>query len=513
MKKILLTIMMVALVIASASCKKDPVEKGPTKLSIVTDDLVTVPYAGQEGVVVEFICDGEWEAKIASEIEGWLAFVGDNSGKGNGKLTIDVLANGEKTERTATVEVAAGSLKASVQIKQDGKKLEITFKHPSIAFTDEQFAKIKAAWAVGAPSLKGAVDLILTRAAGAYDPETITTDQKQEKEDMELLYKTMKGPAVLTLNKSFGAKITDDEAKKDAWVEHAIQILCSWASACKDVEYPINDKSITGAGMYLARAAWPFFVTYDCWKGTKYISAGQDALIVAWFRNIEKAIKASMNAWENNDYFGKQYWQNQLAAHMWGLLTIGYILEDSSLVQYAIDSDENPRDFYELIEGMIFMAGDTPCEREAAGSVAPQTGEIYDRYRHDTEPLKGLQYASLSLQVLSSAARTCYNNGIDMYAYTAPTGENLRLCYEFYAPFYEKIDASLQGGYYTGETDRVTKAGDMQGLFELGLNAYPDSEPIQKVINAIPNRFQNKVQMHDQLGYTRLYSIDADATK
>lgn len=511
MKKILI-LLMATLAIASVSCKKDPVETGPTKLSVVTDDLVTVPYAGQTGIVVEFICDGEWEAKITASEQGWIVFSGANTGEGNGKVTLDVQANGEKTERTAAVDITAGELKASVQIKQDGKKLEITFKHPSIAFTDEQFAKIKAAYAAGAPTIVGAMDLVFTRANGAYDPETVTTAQKQENEDMELLYKYVKGPSCLTLYESIGAKVTDDETKKDAWAAHAIEILYNWAVACKDVEYPINDKSITGAGMYLARVAWPFFFTYDCWKGTKYISAEQDAVIVAWFRNIEKAIRASMNAWENNDYFNKQYYQNHLAAHMWGLLTIGYILEDASLVQYAIDSDENPRDFYELIEGMIFMAGDTPCEREAAGSVAPQTGEIYDRYRHDTEPLKGLQYASLSLQVLSNAARTCYNNGIDMYAYTAPGGENLRLCYEFYAPFYEKLDADLQGGYYTGETDRLTKAGDMQGLFELGLNAYPDSEPIKKVINAIPNRYQNKVQMHDQLGYTRLYSIDADST-
>ena len=44
------------------------------------------------------------------------------------------------------------------------------------------------------------------------------------------------------------------------------------------------------------------------------------------------------------------------------------------------------------------------------------------------------------------------------------------------------------------------------------LNAYPDSEPIKKVISSIAKREENKVQMHDQLGYTRLYSIDADAS-
>ena len=520
MKRLLTFLITAAAILSVAACQEKESggkKAGASKLSVVTDDIVTVPYTGQEGILIEFICDGEWEAALESETPGWVEFAGDNSGTGNGKLTVNASANSEKDVRTATVNISAGELSAAVQIRQDGKKLDITFTHPSIAFTAQQFAKIKAAYAAGAPSLKGAVDFILVRGGqGTYDPNSVSTEKKQENTDMSTLYKSIKGPAVLALHRAVLYWITNDDSRKDEFANGAIDILYNWAVACKDVDYPIIsstdlEEPSTGAGMYLARGAWPFFVVYDCLKGTKYISAEQDAVIVAWFRNIEKAIKASMNAWANNDYFNKQYYQNHLAAHMWGLISIGYALDDASLVQYAIDSEDNPRDFYELIEGCIFMEGDTPCSREAATSKAPQTGEIYDRYRHETGPLKGLQYTSLTLQILSCAARTCYNNGIDMYAYTAPTGENLRLAYEFYAPFYEKVDASLQGGYYAGETERLTKAGDMKGLFELGLNAYPDSEPIQKVIGSIAKREENKVQMHDQLGYTRLYSIDADA--
>lgn len=518
MKKSIVLMMAAALLMAGACQPKETTTPAPTKLSVVTDDVVAVPYAGQEGILIEFICDGDWKAELNGENADWLSLAGDVFGKGNGKVMVNVQANEEKTARTAEVILSAGELKATVQIKQDGKKLEITFKHPSIAFTAEQFKKIADAYSAGAPSVKEAVDFIYTRASGNYDPNTVTTAAKQEASDLGTLYKSMKGPSVLALHRAVAANLTTDTEKKDTYAAGAVEILYNWASACKDVDYPIVssedlEEPSTGAGMYLARVAWPFFATYDILRGTKYITADQNQVIVAWFRNIEKAIKASMNSWANNDYFNKQYYQNHLAAHMWGLLSIGYVLEDASLVQYAIDSDENPRDFYELIEGCILMEGDTPCSRESATSKAPQTGEIYDRYRHETAPLKGLQYTSLTLQILSCAARTCYNNGIDMYAYEAPTGENLRLAYEFYAPFYAKIDASLQGGYYTGETERLTKAGDMQGLFELGYNAYPDSEAIKSVIDAIPNRAQNKVQMHDQLGYTRLYSIDADATK
>ena len=101
-----------------------------------------------------------------------------------------------------------------------------------------------------------------------------------------------------------------------------------------------------------------------------------------------------------------------------------------------------------------------------------------------------------------------------MYAYTAPTGENLRLAYEFYADFYIKKDCSIKGGYYNGEEDRLGKAGDHIGLFELGYNAYPDSEKIKEVINSIPDRGANddKTNLHNNLGYLRLYSIDVDSS-
>ena len=115
------------------------------------------------------------------------------------------------------------------------------------------------------------------------------------------------------------------------------------------------------------------------------------------------------------------------------------------------------------------------------------------------------------------------NNGLNLYDYTCPTGENLKLAYEFYAPFYAQNKADLRGGYYTGEDSRIGLAGDLHGLFELGYNAYPNSTEIKAVIDAIPNRASNAKnasegnnatirQMHQQLGYTRFLSIDVDAT-
>ena len=160
------------------------------------------------------------------------------------------------------------------------------------------------------------------------------------------------------------------------------------------------------------------------------------------------------------------------------------------------------------------MEGDSP-HPEDPNAVAPQTGEIMDRYRHSSG--LGLRSASLTLQMLSTAARTMRNNNLNLYEYTCPTGENLRLAYEFYAPFYEKSSASEQGGYYAGEKNVGLNAEDLIGLYELGYNAYPSSVAIKSVIDAIPNRGSNGNdgtlrQMHQQLGYTRLLSIDVDQT-
>ena len=518
MKHTLKTLAMIAAMLpfAVTSCEKPQTEEKNPQLSIVTEDA-TVPYTGDD-VMVEFICNGDWTAALSfTGDEEWATITGNASGNGSGAVTVNVTENPGQEDRTATLTVTSGSLSDNFTIKQEGKKLNITFTHPSLAFTQEQFDKIKAAYKAGAPSIVSTMDFVFIRANGGlgYNPDAVTTEQKQENTDMELLYKYAKGPAALNMYLIVGAEVTDDADLKAQYRQKAADLLFNWANACQNVEYPIGqDENTTGAGMYLSRVMFPFFMAYDYVKNTEYVSAEQKTVIENWFRSIVNHIRASMNAWENNDYFNQQYWQNHLAAHMWGLLAIGYALDDPSLVQFAIDSPENPRDFYELIQGCIFMEGDEPCARESASAPAVQDGEVYDRYRHDTGPMKGLQYSSLTLQVLSSAARICQNNGIDMYAYTAPTGENLRLAYEFYSDFYVTKDCSIKGGYYSGEEDRLGKAGDHIGLFELGYNAYPDSEKIKDVINSIPDRGANddKTNLHNNLGYLRLYSIDVDST-
>ena len=405
----------------------------------------------------------------------------------------------------------------------DRDKFKATFSSTvgkyTMLYTNTHNGLFKGTFPEGS-SIANAKSLTATRAkdGSSYDPESVTDDDKATT-DVGTFYDKVSNISLLTLNMFIFCQ-QQTSSTKNPYMQKIATIIADWAAACNDVDYPDDAE---GVGALLARGCYPFFVNVEAlWNHSTWITTEQQAVIETWLRKIATEIKQSISLWQSNDYFGSQYFQNMSAAHMWGLLSIGYALEDADMVEYALDHIDNPRDFYDLLQGCILMEGDTPCLRDP-NSVAPQTGEIMDRYRHTTANNKGLQYTSLTLQILSSAARTMKNNGLDLYQYTCPTGENLRLAYEFYAPFYANNDASLQGGYYDGESRRIGIAGDLHGLFELGYNAYPDNAAIKSVIDAIPDRASNaetatdgnnatKCQMHQQLGYTRLLSIDVDRT-
>ena len=405
----------------------------------------------------------------------------------------------------------------------DRDKFKATFSSTvgiyTMLYTNTHNGLFKGTFPEGS-SIANAKSLTATRGQGgnSYDPESVTDDDKATT-DVGTFYDKVSNVSLLTLNMFIYCQ-QQTSSTKNSYMKKIATIIADWAAACKDVDYPDDAE---GVGALLARGCYPFFVNVEAlWNHSTWITTEQQAVIETWLRKIATEIKQSISLWQSNDYFGSQYFQNMSAAHMWGLLSIGYALEDADMVEYALDHIDNPRDFYDLLQGCILMEGDTPCLRDH-NSVAPQTGEIMDRYRHTTANNKGLQYTSLTLQILSSAARTMKNNGLDLYQYTCPTGENLRLAYEFYAPFYANNDARLQGGYYDGESSRIGGAGDLHGLFELGYNAYPDNAAIKSVIDAIPDRASNAktatdgnnatiCQMHQQLGYTRLLSIDVDKT-
>jgi Alginate lyase len=257
----------------------------------------------------------------------------------------------------------------------------------------------------------------------------------------------------------------------------AIEILKAWSGAEPRPGTQLDRTAVggPGVGMYLSRAVFPMMYAADLlWDDPEFSGKPREAFS-DWLRLLVPQIKASIEDWDKSAYYGEQDFNNHLAAHVLGLTAIGTLLGDRELLQYALDSGDNPRDFAELVDGMILMPGDAVHRREPPDAQPSQAGEIYDRYRHHTGPLKGIQYAYLSLELLSLTAEIARTNGLDLWSYSAPGGESLRLPFEFYPDFFRLEDTSLKGGFYSGETKRIGKGNDNGALFELGLARFPDS--------------------------------------
>ncbi len=271
-------------------------------------------------------------------------------------------------------------------------------------------------------------------------------------------------------------------SEEDRFAEAAITYLTAWATADPvpasdfdpEIRYP-------NTGMEVARAAIPFVEAYDLIARHPAWDDGDRGAVEAWFRSLVDPIREGKKRWRENDYFGRQYFQNHLTGHTMGLAAIGYVLGDRDLVQYALDHPENDRDYKTLIDGMIFMPGDEPHHREPDDAPPPEKGEIADRYRHYTNPDRGLAYTHLSLSQLLYIAEIAWNNGIDFYRYKGSGGENLKYPLQFYADFYRTGDAGLKHGLYEGET--VQEYYPI--IYEVGNRRYPETPEIVELLKSL----------------------------
>jgi hypothetical protein len=268
----------------------------------------------------------------------------------------------------------------------------------------------------------------------------------------------------------------------------AIAWMRAWATNTpKPGAISVMGATNTGIGMIPARGLVYFCYAYDLLRSNPTIMSSSDQTVLKnWMCSYTNEILQGIANWNNNDYYDKQYYQNHCVAHSMGMIMLGILKGDQALTQYGVDSASNPRDLVELISGTIFRNGETNfCYREGqyANPVpATQAGEVYDRYRHYTAPLKGLSYSSLSQQLLLVACEALYRNGVNMYTYTAPTGENLKQTYEFHADFYRLYDLSIKGGYFLGEESRIGVAGDDTVHYELANLRYPGTWEIQHLL-------------------------------
>src|SRR5690606_24863743 len=367
---------------------------------------------------------------------------------------------------------------------------------PSLLFTKSQLEELKLAIKGNSGTLKSSYDNLIVRSnAGlSYQTEPYTGTDSQE------FYMRLKDPSGLARNLALAYALTNDEK----YALKSIEIMKEWAIKCQDIDYV----KYAGTSMMISRSLFPFLCAYDILKNSPHLDKESEIILRSWFLSLVPQVKEGIYIWHQNDYFKKQEYQNHLASHVLGVLALGVVLEDQSLIQLAIDSDDNPRDLYELISGCILMEGDKPHHREGSHLPPPESGEIYDRYRLVTNPLKGLGYAHLTLSQLAMAARICYNNNLDVFAYTAPGGEKLLLPFEYYSDFYRLKDGCIKSKFYCPETNKIGRTGDSPGLFELGLAQYPNSEPLQALISS--GAFDRATAYSDILGFFRLFSASVD---
>lgn len=268
---------------------------------------------------------------------------------------------------------------------------------------------------------------------------------------------------------------------------HAVTLLDAWASSNP---LPGTDFDPTirfpNSGMDVARGMLPFVAAYDLLRGHPAMTTDIDRRIRDWFRALVPVVKEGIRRWEANDDFGGQHFQNHHVAHTLGLALFGAALDDKSLIQLALDSPDNPKDFKELISGLILMPGDEPLGGLHGKPL--HAGELDDRVR--TSSGSGLTYCHLSMtlllytaEVLSRATRE------DLVNWTAPGGETLRLPFTFYSDFWRLKNARIKGDYYYRDQPHIQDNAPFLGIFEVALHHWPQVPNLKHIVRSM-NRAQ-----------------------
>lgn len=287
---------------------------------------------------------------------------------------------------------------------------------------------------------------------------------------------------------AIGYQITGDKR----YADKAIEIIDEWSS-------PINmsgaffdpEQFYPNTGMLVARGVFTFLYAYDLLCADNLIAKEKQDQFKNWIRVLIPHVKEGAQRWEANDYFKQQYYQNHIVADAMALMGIGVILNDTDLVYYAYEGKDNPRNIKNIIEGIILMDGQPPFLGEP-GEWPTMDGEIMDRYRHfalihykdeTTKPNRGLQYAGLSSTLLMILGEIGRLNGLDLYGWTAPTGENIKLPLMFYSDFYITKDSSIKGGFYTGEDSWINvNEQSTFSLWEVGHARFPGEKKFSEVL-------------------------------
>ncbi len=293
--------------------------------------------------------------------------------------------------------------------------------------------------------------------------------------------------------------------RDERFATKAREILTSWAghdpmpgSALSKAPYRPGDRSgatMAGLGLNVGILATAFCHAYSL--AYPVMTADGHQSMARWLRFLAGEIREGHRAWIEHNYYSRQLYNNHLSGHNMGLAAIGFTLRDQSLIDHTLDSPDNPRDFKEMVDGTVLMPGKPPSQFAPGDrSRTTEPGEIYDRYRIVTIRQGkgyGLGYALLHLKMLTQIAEMAHHNGIDLFAYTGPHGENFKLAFEYYADFLIQRDASIKGGYYANNMLPLSSVH----IYEIANLRYPNSP---KIVEALA-RCERVVADHELSGY------------
>jgi hypothetical protein len=252
------------------------------------------------------------------------------------------------------------------------------------------------------------------------------------------------------------------------YADRARQVLLAWAThepmvgttplrITADQQPPWG--KLPDIGLNFAYLATSFAHVYTILH--PHLSPQDVAAIEPWLRYMADEIAENHRLWLDSDCFGRQYYNNHLSFHNLGLAAIGFALRDEQLVRQAYARGR--ADWFDMLCGTILMP-DRPVsqfyERDPSRDTRP--GEVYDRYRiltvRDGKRF-GIPYSFMHLKGLLYAAEIAYNNGIDLYGFTGPHGQNLAVAFEQLAPYLITGDPAYHGDYHANdllqETPRV----------------------------------------------------------
>lgn len=462
------------------------------ELNLVSDSIINLGSAGGVATIV-FESNDKWQINSKAS---WISFQGSTKGKGDGNITIQVGIN-KGGKRMSNVNIIAGNQRTVVKIVQKGRKLKSSLVSPSLLYNTNELNEIKSAFKNNPTgSLKTAFkDLEIRSNNGLkYNPKP----DVYRGTNALTFYKKIRNPAALARSLAIYYYLTKDKR----YAQKAIQIMEVWAKECANITYIDTPND----GMDIARSIYPILCAYDILRHFDVMDDKTKRTILSWFRKLSRDVKAGMFDWMSHDYYGHQNYQNHLVAFDMGMLAFGVVLNNKYLFQFALSSTSNPRDLYELISGSILMKGDPTYHGEPENAPPPQDGETYDRYRHYGPKKAGLGYANLTLKLLATCAQICQNNGIDMWSYVAPGGENLKLSFDYYSDFYRLKDACIKSDFYCGETNFGTGS-----FYEIGFAHYPNSQKLKKLINS--GSFNRGSAYSAFFGYTRFLAFTVDRSK